>query len=76
MNYPLLKNIAVMGMQWSHYRDRRPELVRRAQTEINELVVSGKLRAHVAATFPLKDVAAALEAVRHGGTRGKIVLRP
>lgn len=76
MNYPLLKNIAVMGMQWSHYRDRRPELVRRAQTEINELVASGKLRAHVAATFPLKDVAAALEAVRHGGTRGKIVLRP
>ncbi len=75
MNYPLLKNIAVAGMQWTNYRDRRPQLVRQAQTEINELLASGKLHAHVAATFPLDDAAAAVDAVRRGGTRGKVVLR-
>lgn len=76
MNYPLLKNIVVTGMQWTDYRERRPESVRRAQSEINELVATGMLHAHVAAWFPLKDAAEALEAVRRGGTRGKVVLRP
>ncbi|MGH7714788.1 MAG: NADPH:quinone oxidoreductase family protein, partial [Vulcanimicrobiaceae bacterium] len=67
MNYPLLKNITIAGMQWTNYRDRLPELVRRAQIEINDLLVSRKLHAHVAATFPLHDAAVALDAVRRGG---------
>lgn len=76
MNYPLLKNIAVAGMQWTNYRDRRPELVRQAQLEINDLLAVGKLHAHVAATYPLEDAASALNAVRGGGTHGKIILVP
>lgn len=76
LNYPLLKNIVVTGMQWTDYRERRTESVRRAQIEINELVATGKLHAHVAAWFALKDAAEALEVVRRGGTRGKVVLRP
>lgn len=76
MNYPLLKNITVTGLQWSDYRDREPHWVGRVQTEINGLLEAGKLRAHIGGKFQLEDIAAALDAVTKGGTRGKIVLVP
>ena len=76
MNYPLLRNITISGMQWTNYREREPAWVRKAQTEINELIDGGRLHAHVAATFSLDEAATALEKVRGGGTYGKIVLLP
>lgn len=74
MNYPLLKTIAVSGMQWTTYRDREPDYVRRAQRAIDGFVERNELHAYVAATFPMQDAAKALDAVRAGGVYGKIVL--
>lgn len=76
MNYPLLKTIGVTGLQWSDYRDREPEWVGRAQTEINNLLTSGKLQGHVAGVFKLEEFATALEVVRIGSIHGKILLSP
>lgn len=74
MNYPLLKTISVSGMQWTTYRDREPEWVRRAQREIDGFVERGHLHGYVAATFPMQDAMKALDAVHAGGAYGKIVL--
>ncbi len=73
-NYLLVKNIAVSGLQWSDYRDRDPDWVRRVQTELFELYQAGKLRPAVMQSFPLEEFAAALKLVSDGKVQGKVVL--
>jgi NADPH2:quinone reductase len=36
-NYLLIKNISAIGLHWSDYRDRAPDMVRRAQQNIFQL---------------------------------------
>jgi len=74
--YLLVKNISVVGLDWSDYRDRRPEWVQRAQKEIFELYAKGSLDPEVMGRFPLGDFAQALEAVQKGGLQGKVELDP
>lgn len=74
-NYLLVKNISVSGLQWSDYRDRDPEGVRRVQSEIFALRRAGKLRPPpVSRTLPLDGFVEALEQVRAGKARGKLIL--
>ncbi|MQA11454.1 MAG: zinc-binding dehydrogenase [Pseudonocardiaceae bacterium] len=70
----LVKNIAVLGLQASDYRDREPATMRAALGELLELYTAGKLRVPIAGTFPLERAAEALEAVRNGGLSGNVVL--
>ena len=42
--------------------------------QIRNFVEEGKLKVHLAATFPLAETARAHEAMETGHTRGKIVL--
>ncbi len=70
----LVKNLAVMGLQVSDYRDREPETMRRVQAELMEAVAQGRLDVPVAARFPMAEVAGALEFVRAGSRFGKAVL--
>ena len=44
VNYLLLKNISVSGLQWSDYRERTPDWVRRVQVELFELYTKGAIR--------------------------------
>lgn len=73
-NYLLVKNIAVLGLQWSDYRDRTPDVVRAAQAEIFRLATEGRLKPIIAAVHPLADFREALEAIRAGRVHGKVVL--
>ncbi len=73
-NYLLLKNIAVLGLQWSDYRERVPREVAAAQREIFALHLAGKLAPPVARRFPLGQAHAALAALKRGGIRGRIIL--
>lgn len=75
-NYLLVKNISVSGLQWSDYRERTPAWVARVQAELFALWREGKLAPHISDRLPLSDFATALERLRHGGVRGKIVLEP
>lgn len=75
-NYLLVKNIAVMGLQWSDYRDRKPELVDKAQKEIFALWERGQLKPLISRTLPLENFGEALEALRNSQVQGKIVLLP
>lgn len=73
--YLLVKNISVLGLQWSDYRDRIPELVRQAQEHMYQLYSDGKLKPHVERVVPMEQFAEGLEAIRAGRIRGKAVLR-
>lgn len=75
-NYLLVKNIAVLGLQWSDYRDREPEKVATVQKKIFALWQRGLLDPHISAVLPLSRFHEALDALMAGKARGKIILTP
>ena len=74
VNYLLLKNITVSGLQWSDYRVRAPELAAKAQEEIFALYAAGKINPYISRRLPLTQFKEALIALRNGGAKGKIIL--
>lgn len=70
----LVKNIAVIGLQISDYRDRQPEKFRAMRQQLLDLYSAGKIKPQVMATYALKDAALALNAVKDGKVIGKVVL--
>ncbi|WKN61050.1 NADPH:quinone oxidoreductase family protein (plasmid) [Rhodococcus opacus] len=70
----LVKNISVVGLQSSDYRDRNPELLRSTMAEIFELAEQARVHATVDTTFPLDKVADALQYVKDGKVKGKVVV--
>ena len=75
-NYLLLKNIAVLGLQWSDYRNRHPELVARAQSAIFGFYVANRLKPEITATYPLEQFADALARFESRQVQGKMLLLP
>jgi NADPH:quinone reductase len=75
-NYLLLKNITVAGLQWSDYRDRDPEAVARAQSQIHELYIRNGIRPEITATYPLERFAEALARFQDRSVQGKLLLIP
>ena len=75
-NYLLVKNIAVAGLQWSDYRERRPDAVADAQRELFALYQGGKLPPHIMARLSLGEAGAALARLAKGEVLGKLVLVP
>jgi NADPH2:quinone reductase len=75
-NYLLLKNISAIGLQWSDYRERDPDRVRRVQEALYTLYLDGKLVPLVSATFPLECFADALACFAARRVRGKMILVP
>lgn len=72
--YLLVKNIALIGLQWSDYRDREPEKVSKVQQELYRWYEAGKIKPHVMAAYPLHEYQRALRAVRDREVQGKVVL--
>jgi NADPH:quinone reductase len=70
----LVKNMDLIGVQSSDYREREPESFRGAQEELLGLLTHGKIGVQVTATYPLEAAAEALEEIRYGRVRGKVVL--
>jgi NADPH:quinone reductase len=70
----LVKNMDLIGLQSSDYRGRDPKSFREAQEVLLDLLASGKIGVHVSATYPLEAAAEALEDIREGKVRGKVVL--
>lgn len=76
VNYLLVKNIEVSGLQWSDYRESDPDGVREVQTEIYDLWKQGKLNPHISERLPLAEFETALERLRAGKVQGKLILEP
>ena len=70
----LVKNIAVIGLQFSDYRDREPEKCRQVRQRLFDLYSAGRLKPQVMATYPLERHAEALALVRDRKVIGKVVL--
>jgi NADPH2:quinone reductase len=73
-NYLLVKNITVSGLQWSDYRERMPDDVRRVQNELFSLYNQRKITPKIMQVFPLNDFAEALRQIKAGQVQGKVVL--
>ena len=73
-NYLLVKNIAVLGLHWSDYRDREPARVAAAQRALFALHQQGRLAPIITRTLPLAGFRDALCAFRDGTAQGKIIL--
>lgn len=76
MNYVLLKNIEVSGLQVSDYRKRMPDQMRHCYSEIFRLFEAGKLHAPPTTTFALDDAREALRTLRDRQAAGRVVLLP
>jgi NADPH2:quinone reductase len=75
VNYLLLKNIEVSGLQVSDYHRRRPEQMAACFGEIFELYEQGRIKPAPAEVFPLDRAGKALAAVRDRRLTGRAVLR-
>jgi NADPH2:quinone reductase len=76
LNLALLKGCDIVGVFWGSFVERDPAGHRANTRQILDWVVSGKLSAHVQATYPLADAATALKALAARKVMGKIVLHP
>ncbi|MCW2851884.1 MAG: hypothetical protein JWM84_1548 [Nocardioides sp.] len=76
VNYPLLKNIEVSGLQISDYRKRTPELMRRCYEELFELMVTGRVVPPQAEVRPMAAWRSAVEDLSARTTTRRLLLRP
>ena len=74
VNYVLLKNIAVTGVNWAEYRDRDPAWVQRVQAELFDMIAAGKIHVPVQAVYPMDQVVEACRIITERKVQGKVVL--
>jgi len=74
VNYLLLRNIAVLGVDRTKYRDLTPDWMRCVQDEIFKLCRDGKIRMPIQARYPMEDYMKAFDVIRGRKVRGKVVL--
>lgn len=73
-NYLLIKNIAVIGLDWSHYRERLPEQVRAANEQLLTWLAEGRIAPQITERLPLAKAALALTHIYERRAMGKIIL--
>ncbi|MBM3573756.1 MAG: NADPH:quinone oxidoreductase family protein [Alphaproteobacteria bacterium] len=74
MNYVLVKNIEISGMQISDYRKRRPDDMQACFAEVYAWRQTGKLRPLPTKAYPLEQYAKAMHEIRDRTQRGRVVL--
>ncbi len=76
-NHALVKNYAILGLNWRGYLTRRSDLVEDAHESLLELLQAGAITPAVSEVLALDaDVPAALARLTGGSTTGKLVLVP
>jgi NADPH2:quinone reductase len=76
VNYVMLKNIAVSGLQISDYRKRTPDLLKECFREVFALYSAGRIQAPPFDSLPLAKWRTALERIENRGTTKRLVLIP
>jgi NADPH:quinone reductase-like Zn-dependent oxidoreductase len=72
LNLVLVKGVEVRGLQLQDLA--RQEEFQRVETELSDLLATGRALPHIGATYPLDQAAAALRHVADGRAVGKVVL--
>ncbi len=73
VNHPLIKNYAVVGVNWGLYGMTRPDYVRRTHDELMRLHAEGAIDPLVSEVLPLDQAAEGLTRLGSRGTVGKVV---
>jgi len=73
-NYLLIKNVTVHGFYWGGYRAYKPQVLRQSMEQLLEWAGEGKLKPHIAHTFPLDQAADALKMLTERKSMGKTVV--
>jgi hypothetical protein len=76
VNYLLVKNIEVSGLQVSDYRKRRPEQVAECYRDVFSLFEAGRLTIHEPTELPLSQFSEGLRLVDERAATGRILLIP
>lgn len=71
-NHALVKNYGVLGLHWGLYRSQRPELVKRANEELSNLVDAGALAPLLTERLAFEDAASGIARIAAGETTGRI----
>jgi NADPH:quinone reductase len=74
LNLVLLKGVVVKGFEIRTFSEHAPEAAARDRAELDDLLVSGRVRPHVGSVYPLSDVAAALQSVADRRALGKVII--
>jgi NADPH2:quinone reductase len=74
-NYLLVKNISVLGLQWSDYRERQPAKVVAAWQSLFRFQADGLLRPEIGRVLPLEAAAEALRTLSAGGGGARTLLQ-
>ena len=69
-----MKNIAVLGLQISDYRDRQSRAMRRVMGELFDWYDQGSIAPLVSRVYPLRDFASAFAAIAARQAIGKLAL--
>ena len=76
LNLTLLKSCDIRGVFWGAWARREPATHRANMRQLVEWCATGKLSAHIHATYPLAEAPRALAAIANREVMGKVVLRP
>lgn len=76
VNYLMVKNMEVSGLQVSDYRKRRPEQVAQCYAEVFRFYEEGKVAPPPVTTLPLDEFKTALRMIEGRKAAGRIVLLP
>ncbi|MGV0875316.1 NADPH:quinone oxidoreductase family protein [Mycolicibacterium sp. XJ879] len=71
LNLVLVKGVHVLGF---HFQDVPADEFDRNETELRELLVSGRVRPHIGAVYPLAQTVQALRHVADGRAIGKVLI--
>jgi NADPH2:quinone reductase len=76
VNYVMLKNMEVSGVQVSDYRKRAPDEMAHCLSEIFRLYREGRLTPAPSTVLPLSDVQNALRQLGGRAAKGRLILTP
>ena len=76
VNYLLVKNVEVSGLQISDYHKRRPDLIAQYFAELYGWLAAGKIEPPATTTLALEQFADALRLIEDRRATGRIVLSP
>jgi len=76
VNYVLLKNVEVSGLQISDYRKRTPELMSECYRQLFQFIEQGAVQPPPSTAIPLSDWRSAMEALESRTTPARVILLP
>ena len=73
-NHALVKNCDIIGLSWSFYREKKPDVDQRAFADLCLMYEAGQVNPPVTETFPLAEAGRALRRLVDRAAMGKLVL--